>query len=58
MQTLRRNGKTVTKFVTPSGVVAVIAPQISEELLTAMRRKLERKLLRSGHLKQKDGAPD
>lgn len=58
MQTLRHNGKTVTKFVTPSGVVAVVASQVSEELLTAMRRKLERKLRRSGHLKQKDSAVD
>lgn len=58
MQTLTRNGKTVTKFVTPSGVVAVIASQVSDELLTALRRKLERKLRRSGHLKQRDCAVD
>lgn len=58
MQTLRRNGKTVTKFVTPSGVVAVVASQVSDELLIALRRKLERKLRLSGHLKRKDSAVD
>lgn len=58
MQTLRSKGKTAIKFVTPSGVVAVVAAQSSDELLAALRRKLERKLRRSGHLKQKGSAAD
>ncbi len=58
MQTLSRNGKTVVKFVAPSGVVAVIAAETSDALLTALRRKLERKLRRSGHLKQADSVAE
>lgn len=58
MQTLRHKGKMAIKFVTPSGVVAVVAAQTSEELLAALRRKLERKLQRSGHLKQKGAVTD
>lgn len=58
MQTLRSKGKTAVKFVTPSGVVAVVATQTSAELLAALRRKLERKLQRPGHLKQKGGVAD
>lgn len=50
-QALSCNGKTVIKFVTPSGVVGVIAAETSDALLAALRRKLERKLRRSGHLK-------
>lgn len=58
MQTLRTKGKTAIKFVTPSGVVAVVAAQASDELLAALRRKLERKLQRSGHVKQKGREAD
>jgi hypothetical protein len=58
MQTLRSKGKTAIKFVTPSGVVAVVAAQASDELLAALRRKLERKLQRSGHLKKKGHEAD
>jgi hypothetical protein len=58
MQTLRHRGKMAIKFVTPSGVVAVVAAQTSDELLAALRRKLERKLQRSGHLRKKGRAKD
>lgn len=58
MQTLRHKDKMAIKFVTPSGVVAVVAAQTSDELLAALRRKLERKLQRSGHLKQKARVTD
>ncbi len=58
MQTLRHKGKMAIKFITPSGVVAVVAAQTSDELLAALRRKLERKLQRSGHLKQKGPVTD
>ncbi|EPD43696.1 MULTISPECIES: hypothetical protein [Burkholderiales] len=51
MKILRKNGKTAIKLMTPSGVVAIIAADTSAELLAAMRRKLERKLQRSGHLR-------
>ena len=49
MPTLRSRRKTAIKFVTPSGVVAVVAKEASTELLAALRRKLERKLRKSGH---------
>lgn len=58
MQTLRHKGKMAIKFVTPSGVVAIVAAQTSDELLAALRRKLERKLQRSGHLKKKSREAD
>ncbi|MCY4747424.1 hypothetical protein NYO99_20810 [Pelomonas sp. UHG3] len=58
MQTLSRNGKTVVKFVAQSGVVAVVAAETPDALLTALRRKLERKLRRSGHLKQADSVAE
>lgn len=56
MEILRKNGKTAIKVMTPSGVVAIIAADTSAELLEAMRRKLERKLRRSGHLLPRSGA--
>lgn len=56
MEILRKNGKTAIKLMTPSGVVAIIAADTSAELLVAMRRKLERKLRRSGQLLPRGGA--
>lgn len=56
MEILRKNGKTAIKLMTPSGVVAIIAADTSAELLAVMRRKLERKLRRSGHLLPQSGA--
>lgn len=53
MQTLRSGKKTAVKFVTPSGVTAVVASGVPAELMTAMKAKLERKLRRSGHLPAK-----
>ena len=53
METLRSGKKTAVKFVTPSGVTAVVATGVSSELMNAMKRKLERKLRRSGHLPTK-----
>lgn len=58
MEVLRKNGKTAIKLMTPSGVVAFIAADTSAELLAAMRRKLERKLQRSGHLHPGTGEKD
>jgi len=55
MQTLRKRDKTAVKIVTPSRVVAVVAANTPPDLLAALRRKLERKLRRSGHLEPKDG---
>ncbi|MFT3819829.1 MAG: hypothetical protein QM750_19825 [Rubrivivax sp.] len=53
MQTVRSGRKTAVKFVTPSGVTAVVATSVASELMSAMRRKLECKLRRSGHLPSK-----
>lgn len=40
----------VAQFVTPSGVSAVVATCVSNDLLTGLKSKLEGKLRRSGHL--------
>lgn len=58
MQILRKKGKAVIKFRTPSGVEAVIAADASAELLAALRRKLEHKLRRSGHLQAMTSGAD
>ena len=53
MKIIRANGKEAVQFVTPLGVNATIATSIPPELLTALARKLERKLRRSGHMPKK-----
>mgnify|MGYP000870824011 FL=1 len=58
MPTSRSRRKTAIKFVTPSGVVAVVAKDASAELLAALRRRLERKLRKSGHLARRGPAAD
>ncbi len=50
MQIVRSGHKEAVKFVTPSGVSAIIATSVSPELLRALKRKLERKLRRQGLL--------
>lgn len=47
---LQHGEKEAVRFVTPSGVKAIIATSIDPALLRALRRKLERKLRASGHL--------
>jgi len=42
--------KEAVRFVTPSGVTAVIATSVDPDLLRKLGRKLERKLRASGHL--------
>jgi len=49
-QIIKSGTKEAVKFVTPSGVTAVVATSISPVLLHALKRKLERKLRRSGLL--------
>ena len=50
METLRSGNKEAVKFVTPSGVTAVVATSIPKELLKKLADKLEAKLRRSGNL--------
>jgi len=50
MEKLRSGNKEALKFVTPSGVTAVVATSIPKELLKKLADKLEGKLRRSGHL--------
>ena len=50
MHIVRSGHKEAVKFVTPSGVAAIIATSVSPELLQALKRKLERKLRRRGLL--------
>lgn len=47
---IRHNEKEAVRFVTPSGVTAIVATSIDPELLRKLRKKLERKLRASGHL--------
>jgi hypothetical protein len=47
---LRHGEKEAVRFVTPSGVKAIIATSIDPDLLRSLRKKLERKLRASGHL--------
>lgn len=56
MKPMHDDGKKAIKCVTPSGVVAVVAADACPELLAALKRKLERKLRRSGHLEQRGQA--
>lgn len=42
--------KEVAKFVTPSGVTGVVATNVSTDLLTRLRKRLEGKLRRTGYL--------
>lgn len=42
--------KQVAKFVTPSGVTGIVATNVSNELMARLRKRLEGKLRRSGHL--------
>ena len=53
MKVIIANDKEAVQFVTPLGVNATIATSIPPELLTALARKLERKLRRSGHMPNK-----
>ncbi len=47
---IRFEGKEAVRFVTPSGVTAIVAASISPTLLAALKRKLEHKLRRRGLL--------
>lgn len=47
---IRQGVKEAVRFVTPSGVQAIVATSIDPDLLRALRKKLERKLRASGHL--------
>jgi hypothetical protein len=47
---IRHNEKEAVRFVTRSGVTAIVATSIDPELLRELRKKLERKLRASGHL--------
>jgi hypothetical protein len=47
---IRQGVKEAVRFVTPSGVQAIVATSIDPYLLRALRKKLERKLRASGHL--------
>lgn len=44
------DGKEAVRFVTPSGVTAVVATSISPDLMHALKKKLERKLRGPGLL--------
>jgi len=48
MQVVRFREKEAVKFVTPSGVTAVIATSLHPDLLKALKKKLRRKLKRQG----------
>lgn len=50
MQIIRFRDKEVAKFVTPSGVTAVVATCLDPRLVRALKRKLQRKLRRRGFL--------
>ena len=50
MQIVRFQEKEAVKFVTPSGVTAVIATSLHPDLLKALRKKLQHKLKRRGLL--------
>jgi len=44
------DGKEVAKFVTPSGVTGIVATSVPTELISRLKRRLEGRLRRSGHL--------
>ena len=50
MKVIKAGNKEAVRFVTQSGVKAIIATSIPSELLRALARKLERKLRKSGHM--------
>lgn len=50
MQIIRFREKEAAKFVTPSGVTAVVATDLDPRLIHALKRKLQRKLRRRGFL--------
>ncbi len=51
---VRHNGREAVKFKTASGVTAVVATCVSPVLMNALKRKLQRKLRRSGLLPGRD----
>lgn len=52
MQLLRHGTKTAVKFVTLGGVTGVVDTDVTPAMMSAMKRKLERDLRRTGHLPQ------
>lgn len=50
LEIVRYKDRKALKFTTASGIAAIVASSVNPILMKALKRKLERKLRKSGHL--------